>query len=62
VRRPGVTEAIHILEGVGMIKATRANVQILDRIALEEEAGDCYGVPEAEYARVIGRIADVASK
>ena len=62
VRRPGVTEAIHILEGVGMVKASRANVQILDRLALEEEAGDCYGVPEAEYARLIGRKADVASK
>jgi len=60
VRRPGVTEAIHILEGVGMIKATRARVRILDRVALEEEAGDCYGVPEAEYARLIGRKADAA--
>lgn len=58
VRRPGVTEAMHIFEGVGMIKATRANVRILDRLALEDEAGDCYGVPEAEYARLIGRRAD----
>ncbi len=53
VRRPGVTEAIHLLEGTGIIKARRANVTILDRERLEETAGDSYGVPEAEYERLI---------
>ena len=27
---------------------------MLDRAKLEAAAGDCYGVPEAEYARLIG--------
>lgn len=53
VRRPGVTEAIHLLEGSGIIKARRANITILDRERLEETAGDSYGVPEAEYERLI---------
>ena len=53
VRRPGVTEAIHLLEGTGIIKARRAHITILDRERLEETAGDSYGVPEAEYERLI---------
>jgi CRP-like cAMP-binding protein len=53
VRRPGVTEAIHLLEGTGIIRARRAHITILDRERLEETAGDSYGVPEAEYERLI---------
>ena len=53
VRRPGVTEAIHLLEGVGIIRARRAHITIIDRERLEETAGDSYGVPEAEYERLI---------
>lgn len=54
VRRSGVTDAIHLLEGVNIIRATRGNIHILDRERLEETAGDSYGVPEAEYRRLIG--------
>jgi CRP-like cAMP-binding protein len=54
VRRPGVTDQLHIIEGRGMIKATRGNVRILDRSKLEDLAGGCYGVPEREYERLIG--------
>ena len=54
VRRSGVTNEIHILEGVGLIKATRARIQILNRAGLEDLAGGCYGVPEGEYDRLIG--------
>ncbi len=53
VRRPGVTEAIHLLEGAAIIRARRAHITILDRERLEETAGDSYGVPEAEYQRLI---------
>jgi CRP-like cAMP-binding protein len=53
VRRPGVTEALHILEGAHMIKAERGLVTILDRAKLEQVAGESYGVSEAEYARLI---------
>lgn len=53
VRRSGVTNEIHLLEGMKAIKATRANIDIVDRAKLEEIAGGAYGVPEAEYARLI---------
>jgi CRP-like cAMP-binding protein len=54
VRRAGVTEAIHILEGQRIIRAERGNILVLDRARLEETAGDSYGTPEAEYRRLIG--------
>jgi CRP-like cAMP-binding protein len=53
VRRSGVTDQIHILEGEHAIKATRGNIRVLDRDRLKEVAGGCYGVPEREYARLI---------
>jgi CRP-like cAMP-binding protein len=53
VRRPGVTEALHILEGAHIIKAERGLVTILDRAKLEQVAGESYGVSEAEYKRLI---------
>jgi CRP-like cAMP-binding protein len=53
VRRAGVTEAIHLLEGADIVTARRAIITIIDRERLEETAGDSYGVPEAEYERLI---------
>lgn len=52
--RSGVTIALHILEGAGMISSKRARVIILDRGKLEELAGEGYGRPEAEYRRLVG--------
>ncbi|MCR8826358.1 Crp/Fnr family transcriptional regulator [Pseudosulfitobacter koreensis] len=54
VRRAGVTVAIHMLEGKGLIRARRGEIVILDREGLENDAQNSYGVPETEYARVIG--------
>lgn len=54
VRRPGITVGTHILEGSRIIRAKRANITILDRAKLREAAGDSYGVPEAEYERLLG--------
>jgi CRP-like cAMP-binding protein len=54
VRRSSVTEAIHLLEADRLIKATRGNIKILDRERLVRAAGASYGVPEAEYLRLIG--------
>ena len=53
VRRPGVTAAIHVLEGAGMIRARRARITILDRAKLLEAAGGSYGVSEGEYQRLL---------
>ncbi|MBY5406828.1 Crp/Fnr family transcriptional regulator [Rhizobium leguminosarum] len=60
IRRAGVTNELHILEGMHAIRSTRGNVRILDRNKLIEIAGGCYGVPEQEYERLIaspGRLA-----
>lgn len=54
VRRPGVTDALNDLEGKGLIRSARGVVRIVDRIGLEAAAGGIYGVPEAEYKRLIG--------
>ncbi|KQO54156.1 Crp/Fnr family transcriptional regulator [Methylobacterium sp. Leaf85] len=53
VHRPGVTTTIHILEGAGTIRARRSHIEIVDRPKLELIAGDSYGIPEAEYRRLI---------
>jgi len=53
VRRSGVTDHLHIAEGIHAIKATRGNIRILDREKLMQIAGDCYGLPEREYARLV---------
>ncbi|QGZ95448.1 hypothetical protein DSM104635_02297 [Terricaulis silvestris] len=54
VRRPGVTDALNDLEGKGLIRSSRGALRIIDRHGLEATAGGIYGVPEAEYKRLIG--------
>ncbi|MET4702433.1 CRP-like cAMP-binding protein [Constrictibacter sp. MBR-5] len=54
VRRPGVTDALHFLEGKGLIRSARGKVTVLDRTGLEQIADGSYGVPEMEYARLFG--------
>jgi CRP-like cAMP-binding protein len=56
VRRSGVTDHLHILEGALAIKATRGAIHIRDRAKLLEMAGGCYGTPEREYNRLIGAL------
>ncbi|MBW6425413.1 Crp/Fnr family transcriptional regulator [Rhizobium sp. XQZ8] len=56
VRRPSVTNAIHILEGNKLVRAERGRITIRDRRGLEEFAGGAYGKPEEEYRRLIGQI------
>ena len=53
-QRSGVTLALHILEGTGMIRSARGLVTIRDREKLEALAGDSYGLPEVTYRRLIG--------
>lgn len=55
VRRPGVTDALHELESKGLIRAKRASIRIIDRKGLVALAGGTYGVPEAEYKRLLGQ-------
>ena len=54
VRRPRVTDALHVLEGEGLIRASRGQIVVLDRKGVEKRAKHCYGIPEAEYRRLMG--------
>jgi CRP-like cAMP-binding protein len=51
-RRASVTDALHVLEACGTIGAERGRIRVRDPPALEKVAGDCYGPPESELARV----------
>ena len=53
VRRASVTDALHILEGEGLIRCRRGRVIVRDRDGLLRQAGETYGVFEAEYSRLI---------
>lgn len=54
VRRPSVTNSLHVLEGMYLIQSERGYVTIRDRTRLEAFAADAYGQPEAEYRRLMG--------
>jgi CRP-like cAMP-binding protein len=54
VRRAGVTEALQALTSQKLIKSGRGLIVLLSRKGLERSAGQLYGVPEAEYRRLIG--------
>lgn len=53
VRRASVTDALHSLEGEGLIQSRRGRVTVRDRDGLQRLAGQTYGFFEAEYSRLI---------
>ena len=53
VQRSSTTLAIQALEGHRLIRARRGRITILDRGTLEAVADGGYGLPEAEFARLI---------
>ena len=53
VRRAGVTETVHRLEGRHLIHMSRGVVQVLDRAGLEVLANGSYGQAEREFQRLI---------
>ncbi|MDS7593978.1 Crp/Fnr family transcriptional regulator, partial [Agrobacterium tumefaciens] len=62
VRRPGITNELHILEGIHAIRASRGNVRIVNRSILQDLADTTYGIPENEYEKLVARIRkDVAT-
>ena len=61
-QRTSITVSLHILEGVGMIRAQRGRVTITDREKLEDIAGEAYGLPEAEYRRLLGPLGKTAAR
>ncbi|MGE0583693.1 MAG: Crp/Fnr family transcriptional regulator [Flavobacteriaceae bacterium] len=56
VRRPSVTNALHVLEGERLIQSERGFVTVRNREALEIFAADAYGRAEEEYRRLIGNV------
>jgi CRP-like cAMP-binding protein len=55
-RRPSITEAMQMLEGLGAIRATRGRIVVLDRDKLRDLAGDSYQVAEDEYERLMAEV------
>jgi len=54
VRRSGVTVTLQVLERQHLIRASRSLIEVLDRKGLIVVANGFYGIPEAEYDRLIG--------
>jgi CRP-like cAMP-binding protein len=54
IRRPGVTEALHALGKRELISYGRGQIAVKNRKGMERMAEEAYGVPEAEYRRLIG--------
>ena len=55
VRRPGVTVALHMLEGAHAIRSKRNSITVTDRARLKAVAGPSYGASEALYEMLFGR-------
>jgi CRP-like cAMP-binding protein len=55
VRREGVTEAAGKLQRAGLISYRRGHIAVLDRVALEAQACECYGVVKKEMQRLLPR-------
>lgn len=53
VRRSSVTDALHIVEGMGLIRSLRGRIVIRDRDGLEALARPAYGVSEAGTPRPV---------
>jgi CRP-like cAMP-binding protein len=54
VRRSSITEALHVLEGKGLIRSERGILTVRNIADLRAAAGRAYGLAEREYARLIG--------
>lgn len=54
VRRPWVTETLHVLEGKGHIRSSRGKVTIVNREGLVSDTLGFYGIAEQEYEAVLG--------
>ena len=52
-RRPGVTIALHVLEGEKAISSTRGMLRLLDRSILKTLAGPAYGSIEESYRDMV---------
>lgn len=56
VHRPGVTVAIHVLEGQRLVQSSRGCIIVSDRAGLLAFVGDAYGDAEREFQRLLGEL------
>jgi hypothetical protein len=56
VRREGVTEAAGRLQTRGRISYRRGHITVLDRVGLEQDVCECYGVVKKEFARLLSDV------
>jgi CRP-like cAMP-binding protein len=56
VRREGVTEAAGRLQAYGYISYRRGHITVLDRVGLEQNVCECYGVVKKEFARLLSDV------
>ncbi|MDP3668689.1 MAG: Crp/Fnr family transcriptional regulator [Telluria sp.] len=56
VRREGVTEAAGRLQGYGYISYRRGHITVLDRVGLEHDVCECYGVVKKEFTRLLSDV------
>jgi CRP-like cAMP-binding protein len=54
IRRAGITDALHVLEGRGAISAKRNLIELKDLDRLRDASGVAYGPAEAAYERLFG--------
>jgi CRP-like cAMP-binding protein len=53
VRRSGVSEAAGALQNAGLIRYTRGEIRVLDRVGLEKAACECYGIVRRHFDRLL---------
>ena len=56
VRRATVSEVLHLLQQIGLIRYNRGKMTVLNRQGLEAASCECYGVIRAEYERTVSDI------
>lgn len=58
VRRASITEAALTLQESGIIHCKRGQITIINRVALESVACNCYGIVKSEYNRLLASISE----
>jgi CRP-like cAMP-binding protein len=53
MRRAGITVALQVLEGEGVIRADRGHITIRDRQRLQQRSCACYGMIRTEFDRLL---------
>ena len=61
VRRESVTEAAGSLQRVGLIKYNRGQIEVLNRLKLEEKIFECYAIIKSEFDRLLNYIPQVST-